>query len=75
MVLRKVELTELFSARPSPDQPLILAPQFLPGPQAGAFLAELGHNDRSRVVLEIGELAVLLEEELAKAPIPKRGRQ
>ncbi len=75
MALRKVEMTEILGTRHSGSNPMILRPQFVPGAHSQDLLAVLGYNDRARIVLEIAEITVLLEQELAKAPSVKRGRR
>ena len=75
MVLRKVEMTETISVGRATSQPVLLEPLFLNGPGGSDFLADMGYNNRTRIVLEIAELATLLEQELANAPNIRRGRR
>ena len=75
MVLRKVEMTETIGVGRTTSQPVLLEPLFLNGPGGSDFLADMGYNNRTRIVLEIAELATLLEQELAKAPNIRRGRR
>lgn len=74
MLIRKVELQELFHTRATNPEPVILRPDFCKAADIGDALAVLGYNDRSRVIIELAELAVLLEQQLDAAPPIQRGR-
>lgn len=73
MTVGKVELVERISIG-SPG-PLILKPEFARGLEAANGLIEqLGYSVRKRILIEIGNTAVLLCIHLSECPAPRKGR-
>lgn len=75
MGLRRVELTEQFPEATRPSGPVTLHPtfsRFADGP--AKLLANLGYRNRSLIVIELAETAVLVTRYLHQAPVVKRGR-
>lgn len=73
MSVGKVELVER-TASPG-SKPLILKPQFARGLEAANGLIDhLGYSDRKTILIEIGNTAVLICNELSKSPAARKGR-
>jgi hypothetical protein len=73
MSVSKVELVERTGA--SAASPFILKPYFARGlEQASALIDRLGYGERKTILLEIGNIAVLLCNALNEAPLRPKGR-
>ncbi|WP_252259832.1 hypothetical protein [Erythrobacter aurantius] len=74
MLLRKVELGEVLPEKEGSAGSVFLTPDFCRGDAIENAIGTLGYNDRSRVIIELAEMAVLLEQNLLSAPERHRGR-
>ncbi len=74
MVIRKVEMSELLSAK-SGHEPIFTKPEFFAGrARLCERLAKFGIDERLSLIVEIAELAVVVAQTLEETPARRRGR-